>query len=115
MTTLAFYGARLPPLLPQPQMAPFALAMQGVLGVQTASLRPQTVAGRAFFHRLPFMPNVALPLILVMTLGAGHLPGFVYAVAELNRWLTPGPRQGDFKDAGSRRLRRWSGLGPQKD
>jgi hypothetical protein len=89
MTTLALYGACLPSLLPQPQMAPFTLAMMGVLHIQAAGLRPQTVAGLALCHRLPFTPDVALSLVVVMALGAGHAPGFVHPVAELHRGLMP--------------------------
>ena len=89
MTSLALYGACLPPLLPQSQMAPFTLPMIGVLPIQAAGLRPQTVTGLALFHRLPFLPDVAPSLVVVMALGAGHSPGFVYPVAELHRRLLP--------------------------
>jgi hypothetical protein len=88
MTTLALYGACLPSLLPQPQMAALTLPMIGVFYIQAAGLRPQTVAGLAFSHRLPFTPDVTLALVVVMALGAGHSPVIVYPVAELYRRLT---------------------------
>jgi hypothetical protein len=69
-------------------MAPFTLAMIGVFHIQAAGFRPQTVASLALFHRLPFTPEVAPSLVVVMALGAGHSPGFVHAVAELHRRLT---------------------------
>ena len=81
----------------KPQMAPFTLAMKGILGVQAAGLRPQAVSGLAFLHRLPFVPDVALPPIVVMALGAAHPPGFMELVAELNRRLTAGFRARNFK------------------
>jgi hypothetical protein len=88
MTTLALDGASRTSLLPQAQMAAFTLAMISVLRIQAAGFRPQTVASLALFHRLPFMPDVALSLVLVMALGAGHLPGVMHPVAELHRRLT---------------------------
>jgi hypothetical protein len=77
MTSLTLYGACLPSLLPQPQMAPFTLAMIGVLQIEAARLRPQPVAGLAFGHRHPFLPDVAPALVVVMALSAGHPPDFM--------------------------------------
>jgi hypothetical protein len=70
-------------------MAAFALAVIGVFHIQPANRRSETVAGLALFHRLPFPPEVAFPLVVVMALGAGYLPGFVDPVAEPHRRLTP--------------------------
>jgi len=113
MTSLALYGACLPSLLPQPQMAPFTLAMISVLHIQAAGLRPQTVAGLALCHRLPFMPDVAPALVVVMALGAGHTPGFVHPVAELHRRLRPGPGNGDFQETDCRGLGERAAMRPQ--
>ena len=113
MTSLALYGACLPSLLPQAQMAPFTLAMISVLHVQAAGLRPQTVAGLALCHRLPFMPDVAPALVVVMALSAGHPPGFVHPVAELHRRLTAGPGHGDFQETVRRGLGERAAVGPQ--
>jgi hypothetical protein len=98
MAILALYGAGLPSLLPQPQMAAFTLAMISVLHIRAAGLRMQTVAGLALCHRLAFMPDVAPALVFVMTLGTGHPPGFMHPVAELHRRLTPGPGHGNFQE-----------------
>jgi hypothetical protein len=113
MTTLALYGACLPSLLPQPQMAPFTLAMIGVLHIQAAGLRPQTVADLALCNRLPFTPDVAPSLVVVVALGAGHAPGFVHPVAELHRRLMPRTRDGDFQEANRRGLGERAAMGPQ--
>ena len=114
MTALAGYGTRLPSLLPQPQMAPFTLAMISVLQIQAASLRPQAVAGLAFCHRLPFMPDVAPALVVVMALGAGHTPGLVDPVAEFHRRFTAGPGHGDFQETVRRGLGERAAMGPQE-
>ena len=114
MTILALYGACLTSLLPQPQMAPFALAMIGVLQVQAAGLRPQTVAGLALCHRLPFTPDVALSLVVVMALVARHSTGFVPPVAEFHRRLLSGTRDGDPQETDRRGLGESAALGPQE-
>jgi hypothetical protein len=87
MTALALYRAGRPSLLPQAQVAPLALAMIGVLHIQAPGLRSQTMAGLALRDRLPFMPDIALSLVIVMALGAGYSPGFVPPVIELHRRL----------------------------
>jgi hypothetical protein len=98
MTILTLYGASLPSLLSQAQMAAFTLAMICVFHVQAAGLRLQTVAGLALGHRLPFLPDVAPALVVVMALGAGYPPVFVDPVAELHRRFTLGPGHGDFQE-----------------
>ena len=113
MTSLALYGACLPSLLPQPQMAAFTLAMISVLHIQAAGLRSQAVAGLALCHRLAFMPDVAPALVIVMALGAGHTLGLVHPVAELHRRLTPGPGHGDFQETIRRGLGERAALGSQ--
>jgi len=90
MTTPALHGSCLASLLLEPQMTPFALAMKGVLGVQSVGLRPQCMAGLAFLHRLAFTPDIAPSLILVVALGAGHPAGFMQLVAEDHRRLATG-------------------------
>ncbi len=83
-------------------MAPFALAMRGVLNIQAAGLRPQTMAGLALCHRLAFLPDGAPSLVVVMALGAGH------SRASCTRWLncTGGlcraPEYGDFQETNRR-------------
>ena len=104
MTSLTVYGASLPSLLPQPQMTPFTLAMISVLRLEAAGFRPQTVTGLALGHRLPFMPDVAPALVIVMALSAGHTPSFVHPVAELHRRLAPGTGHGDFQETVRRGL-----------
>ena len=115
MTSLTVYGACLPSLLPQPQMAAFTLAMIRVFQIQAAGLRPQTVAGLALCHRLPFLPDVAPALVVVMALGAGYPPVFVDPVAELHRRLTLGPGHGDFQETIRRGLGERAALGSQDD
>jgi len=113
MTTPALYGPCRPSLLLKPQMAPFTLAVKGILGVQAACLRRQAVAGLALLHRLPFVPDVAPPLIVVMALGAAYPPGFMELVAELHRRFPTGSRARNFKETRRRRLDE-SGMGSQK-
>jgi hypothetical protein len=113
MATLAFYGSGLLSLLPHPQMASFTLAMEGILQVRAAGLRPQAMTGLALFHRLPFMPDIAPPLIVVMALGACHPPGLVDPVAELHRRLPPGTLDRDSQKTGGRGLGERAGLGSQ--
>jgi hypothetical protein len=111
MTPLALYGACLPSLLPQPQMAPFTLAMISVLHIQAAGLRSQTVAALALCHRLPFMPEVAPAPIVMMALRTAHTLGFMHPVAELHRRLTPGPGHGDFQETIRRSLGERAAMG----
>jgi hypothetical protein len=113
MATLAFYGPSLLSLLPHPQMTPFTLAMIGILQVRAAGFRPQAMAGLAFFHRLPFMPDITPPLIFMMALGACHPPGLVDPVAEHHRRLPPGTLDRDSQKTGGRGLGERAGLGPQ--
>jgi hypothetical protein len=112
MTTTALCGSSRPSLLLKPQMAPFTLAMKGILGVHAACLWPQAVAGLALLHRLPFVPDIAPPPIVVMALGAAYPPGFMELVAELHRRFTAS-RARNFKET-----HQWwlgeSGMGSQK-
>ncbi len=114
MTTAALYRTGRPSLLLKPQMAPLTLAMEGSLQVQAASLGPQAVAGLALLHRLALAPDVALPLIFVMALGAGHPPGLVQPVAEWNRRLTAGAPERHFEETRGRGLGEPSGMGSQQ-
>jgi len=111
MTIPALYRACLPSLLPQPQVAPLALPMQGVFRIQAAGLRPQTMANLALRHRLPFTPDIALSLVIVVALGAGYAPGFVHPVAELHRRLNLRTRHRDFQEAHRRGLGERPALG----
>jgi len=112
MTTPALYRSCRPSLLLKPQMTAFTFAMKGILGVQAACLRCQAVAGLALLHRLSFVPDVALPPIVVMALGAAYSQGFMEPVAKLNRQLTA-DRARNFKETHCRRLDE-SGMGSQK-
>lgn len=114
MTTPALYGASRPSLLLEPQMAPFTLAMEGILQVRAAGLGPQAVAGLAWLHRLALVPDVAPPLILVMALGAGHPPDIVQPMAERHRGLSAGIPERHFKETRSRGLGEASGMGSKK-
>ena len=82
MALAAFNGPRPAPLLPQLQVAALTLAMKGILYIRTPPLGEKAVTGVALLHRLPLLPEVAPPLILMMTLPASQLPRLVEAMAE---------------------------------
>jgi hypothetical protein len=66
-------------------MAALALAVKGVLDVQEVRFGGKLVARLALLHGLALLPDVATPLVIVVTLFTGD-PGFrVTLVAEFNR------------------------------
>jgi hypothetical protein len=66
-------------------VAALALAVKGIFDVHEVRFRGKLVAGLALLHGLALPPDVATPLVVVVTLFAGD-PGFgVTLVAEFNR------------------------------
>jgi hypothetical protein len=113
MTILAFYGSRLSSLLLPPQMASFTLAMKGIFQVRAAGRRPHAVTAPAFLHRQPLTPDVALPLIVVMALAAGHPMGFMRPVTELHRRFPSTAGDRDPQETARRGLGEIAAMSPQ--
>jgi hypothetical protein len=104
MTTPAGYGSCQPTPLLELQMAPFTLAMKGILQVRGPGLSPESVAGPAWLHRLALVPNIAPVPIVVVALGAGHPASFMDLVTELHRGLTVAARDSHFEQTHGRGL-----------
>lgn len=104
MTTPAGYGSCQPTPFLELQMAPFTLALKGILQGRGPGLGPEAVAGLAFLHRLPLVPSIAPTPIVVVALGAGHPAGFMDLVTELHRGLTVAARDPNFEQTHGRGL-----------
>ncbi len=90
MAILAIYGPCPLPLLFKLQVAALALAVKGVLQVETPGLPPGAVAVPAGSDRLPLPPGIAPALVLVMAADAGHAGSFMPGMAKGYRRLLPG-------------------------